>query len=241
MKEVARVRINVKTLKLVALITLIAVICVSISAGYVQAANEATVNVSLSKYTPSPGDEVIVTINVQSNVAQDMHIVFIGVHGDWMDLPTTFRGANLQDNPITLSAGSSYAGSIILPIPTNTTLGTHNYIVRVEATDDSNNDYVWNSTQSVIQVIGGSSSSSTPTQGATSNPNSGGSTDFMLYIAIVAIVVMVVLALLVLLMLRKRTRSRSAQKPTSNSPSQPPTPAQEPPEEKPSSGENFDI
>ena len=245
LKEDGRVRFNVKPLKLVALITLISVICVSIGAGYVQAANEATITASLSKYVVAPGEGVYVTVRVQSNVNQELKILYLGLHGDWMETDQ-FLGANLANNPATLAANDAYSGSFVVTLPSSISLGSHSYYIGVEAQDSSGSThYSWNSAESAIQVTTSTSSTNPTTNPSGSGGEPTGTTDSMLYIAIVAIVVMVVLALLVLLTLRKRSRPKPAPQSVSSPPSQSPAPSppeqQPPPEEKPSSGENFDI
>jgi hypothetical protein len=241
LKEGGRVRINVKTLKLVALITLIVVICVSLGAGYVQAANEATITNTLSKYSVAPGESINVSVQIQSNVDVDLQILSIGIHGDWMDADQ-FLGANLAENPVTLSANGVYSGSFIVTIPSSVSLGSHTYYIGVDAEDDSSNYYSLDSSESTLQVVESTTSTSPTTNPSGSSGQTGSPTDYIVYIAVIAIVVMVVLALLVLLMLRKRARARTTPQPISSPPQQAPQPEQQPPpKEKPSSGENFDI
>jgi hypothetical protein len=233
--------LNVKTLKITALIAILVVICFSVCTEYVQAANEATVTSTLSNISPTPGSSISVTVQVKSNVNQVLDILYLGIHGDWME-EDQFLGANLASNPATLSANGVYSGSFIITIPSSISLGTHTYYIGVDAEDSSANYYSWNSEESVLLVVA-SSSSTTPTSNPSGNSGQPSDTaDYLVYIAIIAIVFMIVLALVVLLTLRKRARARSAQQPTSTPPSQPPVPEkQPPPQEQPSEGENFDI
>ncbi len=233
---------KVKSLELVALVTLIAVICVSIGAVSAQSAtNEATVTVSLSKYSPAAGEPISVTVTIHNNVDRQLQVTRIGFHADWMSSPNDVVGPILDSNPAAIEANSVYNPYFMVTIPVNTNPGTYNYSVAVYGQDSNGGTYVWESAQGTMQVVTASSAvSPTPT---TNNGQPAGSTDYLLYIAIVAIVVMVVLAALVLLMLRKRARARTApvQRPTSSPSSESPKPEQSPPEQKPSSGENFDI
>jgi hypothetical protein len=239
-----------KTIKLVCLFTLLAVVFVSIGAVYAQT-NEATVTATLSKNSVGIGEAITISVTVQNTGSQEYKILRYGIHGDWMSTADDFQGPNLAGNPATLTANGAYQGNFYVSIPTTANVGSYNYYIGVDAQDASGNYYSWNSAQSTLQIVPAGTTVITPTPSPTGAPSQGGNTplgsaDLLFYVAIVAIVAMVILAILVLFTLKRRSHPRSAPQPVSNPPTEQPKPEtppppQETPQEKPSSGEEFDI
>jgi flagellar basal body-associated protein FliL len=261
-----RVRFNLKNLKLICIISLLAVLFVSVGIVSAQTTNEATVTSSLSTYTVPAGGSVSVTVTVHNTVSTDFKILRIGFHGDWMGKDSSgndnFKGPNFSYAPEDLPAGGSYSGSFLIDIPSSATLGAQSYYIGVDAQDSSGQYYYWNSQSGSLQIVpAGSTSSSTPTSAPTQDGDNGQTTDYLFYIAIVAIIVMVVLVLMVILTMRKRSRPRTPPSSTVMPPlseTKPePKPQEEsedetepesekeeeqpPPKKKPSQGEDFDI
>jgi hypothetical protein len=233
----------VKTLKVAALISLIAVICVSIGAVSAFSASDATVSITLTNNAPAAGTQLAVSVTFQSHTSTTIQVVGVGFHGDWMD-EDNFQGPNLSSNPQTVAANSVYTAPFMVTIPSDVSIGSHKYFATVRGQDTSGNTYYWDSSEGTMQVVPYSATTVTPTPTVASSQNGGqplSTMDYIVYIAIVAIVAMIILALMVLLTLKKRSRAKTAPQPTSSPPSQSPAPEQQPPEETPSSGENFDI
>ncbi len=231
--------ITVKTIKIMFIVTLFLTLCVF--SGLVSALDQSAISAFpvLSKQVVNIGNSVTVRITVQSNAAQDLQLLHVGVNFDWMD-SGLFFGPN---NPVTLAANGSYTTPpFIVQIPTNVTVGTHTYFVGVDGTEGTDQtEFYWNSTTSIIQVLPANTTGSTPTITVSPTGGGGGQTTsspltLILYFAVAAIVVVVVIAVIVLLIQRKRK-----QKPQETStPETPAAPVTDEPK-KPAEEENYSI
>jgi hypothetical protein len=235
-----------KTIKLVTLITLIAVISVSIGAVSALSASDATITANLANSSPAVGQLISVSVTFQSHTSQQLRILAVGLHGDWM-VADRLYGPTLSNDPPVVDGNGNYVTQFTVPVTSDVPLGTHTYYVGVDGVDSSGTSFSLNSAEATLQVIPSGSTVITPTPTATAAPSQGGgaplgSDDLLFYVAIVAIVAMVVLAVLVLFTLKRRTHARPAAQPVSNPSTEQPKPEQPPsPQEKPSSGEEFDI
>ena len=244
--------IELKNLKLVCLVTLLMVSCVSVGVVNAQTTNEATITSTLSKYNVSPGGSIIVTVTIQNNVATQFTLIRVGMHADFMGQdtngndrllgPTSLESATLGSSP--------YSVSFIVEVPASTALGTQNYYIGVDAQDSSGQYYSWNSQSSSFQVV--AAGNTTPTSGPNNTSDADGnwdlsSTDILMYVAIIAIAAMLILVLLVLLTLRRRHNGgqpKPESKPPPQEPEAEPEPQGEPEGQKPKAKpdlENFDI
>ena len=173
-----------------------------------------------SSQTPNIGSTVTVRITVQSNVDEELQISHIGVNFDWMD-PSGFYGPDLSSNPAVVPSNGTYTTPpFLVQVPTNVTVGTHNYYVGVDGIESSNqNEFYWNSTVTTIMVLPANTTGITPTITISPTGGGGGQTNtgstsplnLIIYFAVAAIVVVVVLALIVMVVQKKR-------KPKSSSP-----------------------
>ncbi len=216
--------------------TVLAVVFLSISLVSALSSTDAVVVASLSNSTPKAGDSVMITVTFQSNVAQQLQILGIGVHGDWMQDVNQLYGPNFQNqgNIPTVNASGSYAAQFSLPIPSGTSVGPHTLTVTVAGLDANNAYFEANSTQIQIQVLSPSGSTN-----PTGNTN-GGLTDtsgWLPYIVVAAAAVVVVVLVLLVMMRNRKTRKPTAQPASESSTSMPP---ESKPDQQPDR-QDFDI
>jgi hypothetical protein len=223
----------VKTVHVASIVTLAAVIFLSV--GFVSALtnSDATIHSTLSNNSPKAGDTVLITVTFQSNVAQQLKIYAIGVHADWMEA-TQLYGPNLSSDPATVEANGVYATQFSLPIPSTASVGTHTFTVGIDGLDASGNAFSLDSSESQIQVRSPSSST-----GPTANSDGGQTADWLPYIVVAATAAVVVVLVLVVMMRSRRPRSKPAAQPAYEAPSSP-EPQEPKPDQKPES-QDFDI
>lgn len=191
------------------------VLTLFIFSGLVYAFDETSISAYpiFSSQTLNVRSTITVRITVQSNVDEELQISHIGVNFDWMD-PSGFYGLDLSSNPAVIPNSGSYTSPpFVVQIPANVTVGSHTYYVGVDGIETSNqNEFYWNSTSAVIQVLPANTTGTTPIittspTGGGGGPTSTSSTsplNLIIYIAVAAIVVVVVLALIVMLVQKKR-------------------------------------
>jgi hypothetical protein len=229
--------IKVKHLRITVILAIVAVALMC--SGFVAAlnANEASVQTFLSSQIVQPGQTITVTIIFNNTSADTLQVTNVGVHFDWME-STGFFGFDLSHAPVTVPTDGNYVFSpITVTIPTNVTIGQHTYTIGVDGTQGSSaTPFTWDSPTSTIEVSGnGQTTAPTPTGTNSGGGQPEGQPNFLLYGAIGAIVIIIVLLIVVFVMKQKRTKP----KPTSNQDTtQPKTPM---PEQKPDSGQDFNI
>jgi hypothetical protein len=223
----------VKTLHIASIVTVLAVVCLSIGLVSALSSSDVIIHATLSNPTPKAGDMVLVSVTFQSNVAQELKIYAIGVHADWMEA-TQLYGPNLSSDPQTVGANGAYSTQFSLPIPSSASVGTHTFTIGVDGLDASGNAFSLDSGESQVQVLGASSST-----GPTSNSNGQtGTSDWLPYLAVAAAAVVVVVLVLIVMM-----RSRKGRKPAASSSSEAPVspePESPQPDQKPDS-QDFNI
>jgi hypothetical protein len=74
-----------------------------------------------------------------------------------------FQGPNLMNNPVTVEAKGSYSTQFLIIVPSQVSVGSHNYIVGVDGSDQLGNTYSWESSQYTLQVGASHTNSPTPT------------------------------------------------------------------------------
>jgi hypothetical protein len=131
----------VKTINIASIVTVLAVVFLSIGLVSALSSSDAVIHATLSNPTPKAGDMVLVTVTFQSNVAQELKIYAVGVHADWMEA-TQLYGPNLSSDPATVQANGVYSTQFSLPIPSSASVGTHTFTVGVDGLDASNNAFV---------------------------------------------------------------------------------------------------
>lgn|GEM_PF-3122126 len=224
-----------KTVHVVSIVTLVAVIFLSVGLVSALTNSDATIHATLSNDSPRAGDAILVTVTFQSNVAQQLSIYAIGVHADWMQA-TQLYGPNLSSDPATVEANGVYATQFSLPIPSTASVGTHTFTVGIDGLDASGNAFSLDSSEQQLQVISASSSTG-PT--STANPGGGQTPDWLPYIVVAAAAVVVAVLVIIVMMRSRRPRSQPAAQPAYEAPASP-EPEQPKPEQKPD-GQDFDI
>ncbi len=224
-----------KPIKIATVIAIIAVISVSISLVAALGANEATADVFWSNHTPSVGDSVSVRINFQSSSQNQIQITNIGIHGDWMPTDRYYGPSFSAQSPVTVPSSGSYMTDAI-QIPITGTVGSHTYYVGVNGVDSTGATVEWTSAPATITFLPPGSTTPTPTV----NPSGGNTQTSMqapnwLMFALVGAAAAVLVVLLVIVMLR---RKHSVPKPTA---APAPKTQEPPPEDRPGSGQDFDI
>ncbi len=219
----------------VAVIALIAVVFLSAGTASALQSSDASTSASLSNQTPKAGNTITVSVTIQSKTTEEMQILRIGFHGDWM-AADSFQGPNLMSDPPTVQGNGVYTTQFMVTIPTNTNIGPHEYYIAVDAGDSTGQSFALDSAKSTMQVLSASSGTSTPT----GNPDNGGQTDssqnWLFYGAVIAVVAIVVV--LVVIVLTRRKRGHPSPAPAAK-PAENPPPSKPP--ENPDQGQDFDI
>ena len=222
-----------KTLKIIAVVTLIAALFLTIGLASALQASDATVTAYLSNTSPKAGNPVTISVTFQSNTATEMQVLRVGIHGDWMD-DQGFEGPNMMDDPIPVQANGVYTTQFMVTIPSTASIGSHSYYVGVDVADPTGSTFSFDSAHATIQVIP-ASAAGTPTP--TANPEggpTGNSPDLTVYLAIIAVAVVVVVIVLVMMMRRKRGHTYAAPAPAKE--------AENPQEQpKPEEKQDFNI
>lgn len=125
-------------------------------------ASDAAVMGHISNSSPKPGDAIFVTVTFQSYSNDPLRVLRVGFHGDWMG-DQEFQGPNLMNNPVTVEAKGSYSTQFLIIVPSQVSVGSHNYIVGVDGSDQLGNTYSWESSQYTLQVGASHTNSPTPT------------------------------------------------------------------------------
>jgi len=125
-------------------------------------ASDAAVMGHISNSSPKPGDAIFVTVTFQSYSNDPLRVLRVGFHGDWMG-DQEFQGPNLMNNPVTVEAKGSYSTQFLIIVPSQVSVGSHNYIVGVDGSDQLSNTYSWESSQYTLQVGASHTNSPTPT------------------------------------------------------------------------------
>jgi hypothetical protein len=205
--------------------------------------NEATVHTFFSPQNLTPGQAVTVNVAFTSNSSDALQVTRVGLNFDWMSADS-FVGVDLTNQPITVAAGATTMfPQMIISIPTNVTLGIHNYYVGVDGTQGaSSTSFSWSSAQASVAVVGSNGQTGGPT--VTTQPTNGGGNpsgqpDLQLYGAVAAVIIIVVLLAVVIVLRQKRAKTQTEPAQT-EAPKDTHAPEQKP-EEKPSSSEDFDI
>ncbi len=244
-----------KTIRIAALVALIAVICVSFGLVSAVSSSDASATTVFSSSTPKQGQTITVSVTFTNHLDSNLRVFYIGIHGDWM-ASDGFYGQDLSDDPQTVAAGGSYtADTFTITIPASASLGSHSYYIGVDGLDASSNTFSWNSAEATITVVAGSSGTSGPT--GTSNPTNGGTQgnteEWLPYIAVIAAAAVVaIIVVLTILQKKKRKQPPAATAPAAQpAPEQPKPPAPQPeqpkaeepkqPAQKPESDQEFTI
>lgn len=237
-----------KTLKIILIISFIVALLVGGSLVSALDTGAITASPVLSKNSVNIGSSIMVRITVDSNTAEPLQLLHVGVNFDWMD-SGLFFGPNLSGNPVTLAANGSYTTPPFpVQVPTNVSVGSHTYFVGVDGTESTNqNEFYWNSTTAFIQVLPANTTGNTPTITTSPTGGGGGQTttgstsplNLIIYLAVAAIVVVVVLALIVMVVQKKRKRKVSATAPAATADEQPKKPNEE--QNKKEEKDSFDA
>jgi hypothetical protein len=238
----------VKTIKIVIIAAFVLALCVF--SGLVSAFDSSSLSAIpvFSKSTLNVGGTVTVRITVQNNVDEQLQISHVGVNFDWM-ASGGFYGPDLSSNPAVIPSKGGYTTPpFVVQIPTNVTVGSHTYYVGVDGIESSNqNEFFWNSTTVVIQVLPANTTGSTTTITVSPTGGGGGQTTassmspltLIIYIAVAAIVVVVVLALIVMVVQKKRKPKPYTTTPAASADEQPKKPAEE--QRKKEEKDSFDA
>ncbi|MDI9576995.1 MAG: LamG domain-containing protein [Thermoproteota archaeon] len=124
--------------------------------------SDAAVIGHISNSSPKPGDAIYVTVTFQSYINEPIRVLRVGFHGDWMG-DQEFQGPNLMNNPVTVEAKGSYSTQFLIIVPSQVSVGSHNYIVGVDGSDQLSNTYSWDSPNYTLQVETSHTNSPTPT------------------------------------------------------------------------------
>ncbi|MDT8782263.1 MAG: hypothetical protein IAX22_06405 [Candidatus Bathyarchaeota archaeon] len=185
------------------LISLILTISIFVGVTSALSASDAAVMGHISNASPKPGDAIFVTVTFQSYSDDPLRVLRVGFHGDWMG-DQEFQGPNLMSNPVTVEAKGSYSTQFLIIVPSQVSVGSHNYIVGVDGSDQLGNTFSWDSSQYTLQVVTSSNTASpTPTTPSGDEQTDG---DFLPYLVVIAAIVIVVL-LIVLTLIRKKKKS----------------------------------
>jgi len=144
------------------LISLILTISIFVGVTSALSASDAAVMGHISNSSPKPGDAIFVTVTFQSYSDDPLRVLRVGFHGDWMG-DQEFQGPNLMSNPVTVEAKGSYSTQFLIIVPSQVSVGSHNYIVGVDGSDQLGNTYSWESSQYTLQVGASHTNSPTPT------------------------------------------------------------------------------
>jgi flagellar basal body-associated protein FliL len=225
----------VKGIRVVSIVAFVIVTFISMGLVSALTSSDATILASLSNASPKPGDTVLVSVTFQSKVAQELQIYAIGVHADWMEADQLF-GPNLSSNPATVDANGVYATQFTMQIPSSASLGTHTYRIGVDGLDSTGTAFSFDSADSSLQVVAGSSGTNNPTNGGDSGGQIG---DWLPWVTVAAAAVIVAVLVVFFLMKSKKPRKPATQAPT-ESPVTPSTDEEPQVEQKPEN-ENFEI
>ena len=118
---------------------LVAAICLSIfswmmftSVVFALDQNQASANVNWTKQPYYQGSNATVSIYFHNNSTEQLTIYFVGFHFDWM-AKDNFTGFNLSNNPVNVTANGSYTfNPMLIHIPTNVAVGSHNYTIGID-------------------------------------------------------------------------------------------------------------
>lgn len=118
---------------------LVAAICLSIFSGMMFSSvvfaleeNQASANVNWTNQPYYQGSNATVSIYFHNNSTEQLTIYFVGFHFDWM-AKDNFTGFNLSNNPINVTANGSYTfNPMLIHIPTNVAVGSHNYTIGID-------------------------------------------------------------------------------------------------------------
>jgi hypothetical protein len=234
--------IPVKTTKTAFIVVFVLSLCVfsGLVAAAVEQSSLSAVPV-FSKQALNVGSSVTIRITVQSSADEQLSISHIGVNFDWMD-SSGFYGPNLSDDPAVIPASGSYTTPPFnVLIPTNVTVGPHNYFIGVDGTDSSETEFYWNSTLTTITVVPANTTGTTtqPTTNPTGTGGGGTSSStspltLIITFAVVAVVAIVVIVLVIMLVQKRRKPKPST--PATTAPVAPATEQPKKPEE-----ENYSI
>jgi hypothetical protein len=152
----------VKTSRIIVVVACSIIVCAMFS-GLVSALSqdEGTASVYWEPQAPSPGTSATATIFFINNSPDSVTIDHIGFHFDWM-AEGGFVGRDLSSAPVTIpSQGSHTFDPMLVSIPINVTLGTHNYFVGVDGVQGESTPLSWDSQNLMILVGTGSSAEDT--------------------------------------------------------------------------------
>jgi hypothetical protein len=226
----------VKTLKVALMASLLIFIFTSVSiASAASSTMQGTATGYWSVANPSPGSYVTVTINFQSSSSSTLYVYAIGLHGDWME-NDQFAGRDYSSSPEVVQTNGLIAPSVSLQIPASAHLGSHTYYIGIDGVDADGNNFSWDS--STYNIDFAVATNPTPTNGATTGPNSSstndsGSSNLLVYVAVIAVVAVVAI-LIAMLVVKKSGKKRAlpvestVPEPSYVSPPESPKPEQKP-------------
>ena len=226
--------IQLKSLRTSIIVSIVAIafLCSGLVAALSQ--DQATARVFFSSEILPAGQPVTGAIFFSSTSTDPLAVTAISVHFDWM--PSGQVVGHQLTTPVTIeSGGSQLFDPMQIQIPLNIASGTHTYYVGIDGTQNGT-PFSWDSLLVSIEVTGGSGNvTSTPTGTNSGGDQPDGQSNLLLYGAIVAVVVVVVLLIIVFVMRKKRKSSEPA---TNQGTGQPESPK---PEQKPETGQDFNI
>lgn len=104
------------------------------------------------------GDSVSLKLILSSKSSEVLTVYYIGVHFDWME-EDSFYGRDLSEDPVTVASSKVHVfDPMAITIPSDVSVGTHNYTIGIQITDPTSPDIVsWDSEARTIYVQDGDS------------------------------------------------------------------------------------
>jgi hypothetical protein len=108
--------------------------------------NELSVVPSWSSVMYYQNDTNSVKLILTNNSPDELTIYFIGLNFDWMN-EDDFSGLNLSEDPLVVLSDKTYVfDPMVINIPADASIGTHNYTIAVEGTQgESDTSFSWTS------------------------------------------------------------------------------------------------
>ena len=143
--------------------TLVVAICLSIlscmmfnNVVFALEQNQASANANWTNQPYYQGSNATVSIYFRNNSTEQLTIYFVGFHFDWM-AKDNFTGFNLSNNPINVTANGSYTfNPMLIHIPTNVAVGSHNYTIGIDGYQGASYPYEefgWDSPTFTLEIF----------------------------------------------------------------------------------------
>jgi hypothetical protein len=134
----------------------VSLICLlGISSVYALNQNEASVSLSWSSNIYYQGDSGTVTIFFDSGCPEELKISWIGIHFDWMATDVYNTLGDVPGDSVSIPSDGSYTfNPISFSIPSDASVGSHSYFVKINGKQHGLwwYDVSWSSPSSMLQV-----------------------------------------------------------------------------------------